>query len=135
MRDEKDPLRAAMAARLLNKSSKIRVFHLGKAHNDTWAIAAKKEQMENPRYHWLGEVTAGRVRREFIKTHLMVLSSNQEEVLMLYQRPLLRMFRSLPLISQGIPVYWVTNILGCTQCVMRKHSHFCCKKQKLILNF
>ena len=55
-------LRAAMAARLLNKSSKIRVFHLGKAHNDTWAIAAK-EQMENPRYHWLGEVTAGRVRR------------------------------------------------------------------------
>ena len=78
LRDEKDPLRAAMAARLLNKSSKIRVFHLGKAHNDTWAIAAKKEQMENPRYHWLGEVTAGRVRREFIKTHLMVLSSNQE---------------------------------------------------------
>ena len=55
---KKIPLRAAMAARLLNKSSKIRVFHLGKAHNDTWAIAAKKEQMENPRYHWLGEVTA-----------------------------------------------------------------------------
>ena len=78
LRDEKDPLRTAMAVRLLDESSKIRVFHLGKAHNKAWAIAAKKEQIENPRYHWLGEVTAAQVRREFIKTQLMVLSSNQE---------------------------------------------------------
>ena len=78
LRDEKDPLRTAMAVRLLDKSSKIRVFHLGKAHNEAWATAAKKEQLENPRYHWLGEVTAAQVRREFIKTQLMVLSSNQE---------------------------------------------------------
>ena len=78
LRDEKDPLRTAMAVRLLDESSKIRVFHLGKAHNEAWANAAKKEQIENPRYHWLGEMTAAQVRREFIKTQLMVLSSNQE---------------------------------------------------------
>ena len=78
LRDEKDPLRTAIAVRLLNKSSKIRVFHLGKAHNEAWAEAAKKEQTKNPRYHWMGEVTASQVHREFIKTQLMVLSSNQE---------------------------------------------------------
>lgn len=78
LRDEKDPLRTAMAARLLPKSSKIRVIHLGKAHNQTWADAARKEQSENPRYIWKGEVTAGAVRKEFQKTRLMVLSSNQE---------------------------------------------------------
>lgn len=78
LRDEKDPLRTALAARLLPTTSKIRVIHLGKAHNATWAKAALKEQSENPRYHWRGEVTAGQVQREYAKTRLMVLSSNQE---------------------------------------------------------
>ena len=78
LRDEKDPLRTALAAGLLPETSKIRVIHLGKAHNDTWKNAAIKEQTANPRYHWKGEVTAGQVRREFAKTQLMVLSSNQE---------------------------------------------------------
>lgn len=78
LRDEKDPLRAAKAIRLLPSQSKIRLFHLGKAHNEDWANAAIKEQSENPRYHWLGEVTKGRVRREYSKSRMMVLSSNQE---------------------------------------------------------
>lgn len=78
LRDEKDPLRTALAARLLPTSSKIRVIHLGKAHNETWANAARKEQAENLRYVWKGEVTGGGVRKEFSKTRLMVLSSVQE---------------------------------------------------------
>ena len=78
LRDEKDPLRAAKATRLLPLQSRVRLFHLGKAHNKNWANAALTEQSENSRYHWLGEVTKGRVRRELAKTRLMVLSSNQE---------------------------------------------------------
>lgn len=78
LRDEKDPLRAAMAARLMPAASKLQVIHLGKAHNDAWAHKARREQAENPRYHWQGEVSAEDVRAEFAKTRLMVLSSNQE---------------------------------------------------------
>ena len=78
LRDEKDPMRTAMAARLLPENSKLRVFHLGKAHNAVWAKTASQEQSINPRYQWRGEVTAGQVRREYAKTRLMVLTSNQE---------------------------------------------------------
>lgn len=34
--------------------------------------------VRNPRYHWLGEVPGWRIRREFGKTDLMVLSSLME---------------------------------------------------------
>ena len=78
LRTEKDPLRAAMALRLLPESSRIRLFHLGKAHDKKWAQAASREQKENHRYNWLGEVPSWRVRREYIKTNLMVLTSTQE---------------------------------------------------------
>lgn len=78
LREEKDPLRPALATRRLPAYSKIRLFHLGKAHNDDWVAAANKEQSINPRYHWLGDVPAWRVRREYAKTRLMVLSSVQE---------------------------------------------------------
>ncbi len=78
LRREKDPLRAALAARLLPDHSKIQVFHLGKAHNNDWARIARREAAENHRYHWRGEVSGDTVRQEFEKTRLMVLSSNQE---------------------------------------------------------
>ena len=78
LREEKDPLRTAMAVRNLPPDSKIRVIHLGKAHSADWADKAKKEMARNPRYQWLGEVPGWRVRREFVKTHLMVLSSIME---------------------------------------------------------
>lgn len=78
LREEKDPLRAALATRLLPAHSRLRLIHLGKAHDEAWATMAKKEQSDNPRYHWLGDVPAWRVRREYSKTRLMVLTSNQE---------------------------------------------------------
>lgn len=78
LRQEKDPLRAAFAVKLLPKESRVRLFHLGKAHNDDWAQAAIKEQSQNTRYYWLGDVPGWRVRREFAKTHLMALTSIQE---------------------------------------------------------
>jgi glycosyltransferase involved in cell wall biosynthesis len=78
LRGEKDPLRTAQAVRLLPSSSKIRVFHLGKAYSSNWEKMATKESNQNYRYHWLGEVPRWRVRQEYKKTQLMVISSNQE---------------------------------------------------------
>ncbi|NQV82218.1 MAG: TIGR04348 family glycosyltransferase [Rhodospirillales bacterium] len=78
LRDEKDPFRTALAARRLAANSRLRVFHLGKAHTPNFAQQAADEMAVNPRYRWLGEVPGWRVRREFAKTRLMVISSNQE---------------------------------------------------------
>lgn len=78
LRDEKDPFRTALAARLLPPSSHIRVIHLGKAHTPDFTAQAKAEMAANPRYRWRGEVPGWQVRREFGKTRLMVISSTQE---------------------------------------------------------
>jgi len=78
LRDEKDPFRTALAARQLPEGSRIRVIHLGKAHTPEFAKQAEAEMKANSRYMWLGEVPGWRVRREYAKTHLMVISSNQE---------------------------------------------------------
>jgi glycosyltransferase involved in cell wall biosynthesis len=53
-------------------------MHLGKAHDEGWAERAREEMRENPRYFWRGEVPGGAVRKEFLKTQLMVLSSVME---------------------------------------------------------
>ncbi len=78
LRAEKDPFRAAYAARLLPETSRLRVLHLGKAHDEDWAEQARTEVETNPRYHWLGEVGAGQVRRHFVKAHALVHSSIME---------------------------------------------------------
>jgi putative glycosyltransferase (TIGR04348 family) len=78
LRDEKDPFRTALAARQLSVNSKMRVIHLGKAHNPVFASQANKEMTINPRYQWIGDVPGWRVRRELVKTRLMVISSWQE---------------------------------------------------------
>lgn len=78
LREEKDSLRAAYAVRDLPETSRLRVVHLGKAHDARWARMARDEMARNPRYRWLGEVPGWRVRREFRKTRLMVLSSIME---------------------------------------------------------
>ncbi len=75
LRPEKDPLRAAQAARLLPASSKIRVRHYGKAHTNEWAEAAQEEMAHNPRYTWFGEVPHWQIRRVLARSRLMVLSS------------------------------------------------------------
>jgi putative glycosyltransferase (TIGR04348 family) len=75
LRAEKDPLRTALAARALPPESRIRVIHLGRAHEPSWADAARAEMADNPRYRWLGEVPGWRVRRWLGRVRLMVLSS------------------------------------------------------------
>jgi putative glycosyltransferase (TIGR04348 family) len=78
LREEKDPLRAALAVRDLPDDSRLRVIQLGGAHSAEWAQAAREEMARNPRYRWLGDVAHWRVRQWMARARLMVISSRME---------------------------------------------------------
>jgi putative glycosyltransferase (TIGR04348 family) len=78
LREEKDPFRTALAARLLPAASRLRVIHVGRALDDDWAARARAEMADNPRYRWRGDVSAAAVRRLMARARLMVLSSIME---------------------------------------------------------
>ena len=78
LREEKDSLRAAYAVRNLPTTSKIRVLHYGKPHNEEWERLAQEEMRYNTRYHWYGEVPHWKVRQAYGRCRLLVLSSRME---------------------------------------------------------
>ncbi|HZX82622.1 MAG TPA: selenoneine biosynthesis selenosugar synthase SenB [Reyranella sp.] len=78
LRDVKDPLRAAEAARLLPAISKVRVEQVGRAYTAQWAERARAEAKSNPRYHWRDDVPRAEVRRLLTRSHAMVISSLSE---------------------------------------------------------
>ena len=78
LREEKDPFRAAYAARLAPAASKLRIIHLGKPHDGDHARKARVEMAANPRYLWRDEVPRWQVRRTFARVHAMVMSSIME---------------------------------------------------------
>lgn len=78
LRDEKDPLRAAYAARLMPSDSRLRIIQLGRAHNHHWENLAKTEMAGNSRFTWRGEVPRGEVRRHLSRSQAMVISSVSE---------------------------------------------------------
>lgn len=78
LREEKDPLRAALAARLLPETSTIRVINAGKAHTPDWEQKALAEQDANPRFQWLGEVDKSAIQGLMKRSRAMVISSVME---------------------------------------------------------
>jgi putative glycosyltransferase (TIGR04348 family) len=78
LRDEKDPLRPALAARDLPSDSRIRIHQYGKAHDADWAARADAEMARNPRYQWHGELPRHRIRDVYRRSHLLVLPSLME---------------------------------------------------------
>jgi putative glycosyltransferase (TIGR04348 family) len=78
LREVKDPLRAALAARLLPAASRIRILHIGRAYDRDWAAAAAAEMAANPRYLWRDEVPRAAVQKLLLRSHAMVLSSISE---------------------------------------------------------
>ncbi len=78
LRDVKDPLRAAEAARLLPSQSRVKVEQVGRAYTAEWAKRARAEMVENPRYVWRDDVPAAAVRRLLARSHAMVISSLSE---------------------------------------------------------
>ena len=78
LRPVKDPMRAALAARRLPASSRMRIVHYGAAENPRWAAAAKAEMARNPRYVWRSDRPRAEVRRLLGRARVMVLSSRSE---------------------------------------------------------
>jgi putative glycosyltransferase (TIGR04348 family) len=78
LRQVKDPLRAAKAARRLPATSRIRIVHLGAAETPRWTAMAKAEMKVNPRYIWRGDRPRSEVRSLLGRVRAMVLSSLSE---------------------------------------------------------
>ena len=78
LRDVKDPLRAAEAARLLPPASRIRIVQIGRAYSAEWAAKATAEMAANPRYLWRDDVPRAAVQKLLQRSHAMVLSSRSE---------------------------------------------------------
>ena len=78
LREEKAPLRAALAARLLPPESRIHILQAGKAHDHAWAKAAGEEMASNPRYQWLGEIPRAQASQLMSQCRAMVISSTME---------------------------------------------------------
>ncbi len=100
LRAEKDPLRAAKAARLLPAVSRIKIEHLGRAHDAEWASRAEAEMAGNPRYRWRGEVGREEIGTRLGRARLMVLSSLMEGGANVISEALVA---GLPVLASAIP--------------------------------
>lgn len=78
LRDVKDPLRAAAAARLLPATSRIRIVHIGRAYSTEWAARANAEMTANARYVWRDDVPRAAAQNLLRRSHAMVVSSLSE---------------------------------------------------------
>ena len=78
LRPVKDPFRAALGARSLPESSRIRVLQIGAALGPEMEQTALAEMTTNPRYRWLGEKARWQARRILASCRLLVLSSQME---------------------------------------------------------
>ena len=78
LRDEKDPMRPALAVRNLPVNSRIKVHHFGKACSDEWAALANAEMKTNPRYQWHEEIAHYKIRQIYQRTNVLVLPSRME---------------------------------------------------------
>ncbi len=78
LRPEKDPFRAALAARGLPLNSRIRVRHAGKALSPAMEQRARKESAANPRYQWIGAVPRRAALGLLARSEALILSSRIE---------------------------------------------------------
>jgi putative glycosyltransferase (TIGR04348 family) len=78
LREVKDPLRTAAAARLLPSQSRLTVRHAGSILEEKFRNAVAVEERENPRYQWLGALSAEEALHLIAASDLLVLSSIAE---------------------------------------------------------
>ena len=78
LRTEKDPFRAAEASRLLAASSRIRILQIGRALGEEYESRARREQLENRRYRWLGELSRRESRRIVASSDAVAVTSLME---------------------------------------------------------
>jgi putative glycosyltransferase (TIGR04348 family) len=78
LRSEKDPFRAALAARRLPATSKARILHIGAALDYSMTRQADRENELNPRYRWVGGLPRWKTRRLVASSHLVAITSRME---------------------------------------------------------
>src|SRR5439155_1231896 len=81
LRDVKDPLLAANAARLLPDESRVRIVHAGRALNSDWEAAAREQERKNPRYEWVGDQPHDQAMYLLSGSRYLVLSSDYRDPL------------------------------------------------------
>lgn len=77
-RPEKDPLRTALASKLLPSESKIQVFHIGIPLNPEYRERINLAQKENPRYHYLGGFSYEKTLQAIAEANLISITSRLE---------------------------------------------------------
>lgn len=75
LREEKDPLRTALASAHLPEDSTIRITHFGRALSDAMAETAELAQHKLSRWHWAGDVPHKTVLKRLASAKLLVISS------------------------------------------------------------
>ena len=78
LREVKDPLRAAIAARSLPADSRIRIHQLGACLEPKWQRRIAREQAMNGRLKYAGSLPPHRARRLMARSRLLVVSSRSE---------------------------------------------------------
>ena len=78
LRPVKDPFRAAMAARGLPNSSRIRITQVGAALSQHMERRALREMQVNQKYRWLGKLSRAGALRALAHSRLFVISSRIE---------------------------------------------------------
>lgn len=78
LREEKDPMRAALAAREIPRFSNLEILHVGKALEPGLGKQAQAEAASNPRYSWVGELPYWMTRRVLARSHLLAITSHME---------------------------------------------------------
>jgi len=78
LREEKDPLRTALAIRHLPQESRIRVTHIGLALNEQIGNKVKAEARGNPRFRWLGQLSHRKTREILARSRLVCITSKME---------------------------------------------------------
>ena len=100
LRAEKDPLRAALAARHIPGFSNLEVLHVGKALDPALGKQAQAEAATNPRYSWVGELPYWMTRRVLARSHLVAITSHLEGSSNVLSEALAS---SVPVIASRIP--------------------------------
>jgi putative glycosyltransferase (TIGR04348 family) len=100
LREVKDPLRAAAAARLLAPDSAVRILHAGAALDDDRAVQARDEMAANARYRWLGDLPRWKAMRLLARCRLLLVTSLAEGGANVISEALAC---SVPVVSSRIP--------------------------------
>lgn len=78
LREVKDPLMCARAARLVASRSRLRIEGVGAAHSEDWAGRATEEAEGNRRYRWQGELPHDETLAVMASSHVVACTSLAE---------------------------------------------------------